>query len=76
MLQCLTCVCVWVREGVGVFARVCPYLSGMQRACAIFLSATPLDPPYFSTLSHKRHDFRKEVTDHKMCVLIFYTAFI
>jgi len=26
--------------------------------------------PYFSILSHKRHDFRKEVIEHKMCVLI------
>ena len=25
----------------------------------------------FPTLSHKRHDFRKQVTEHKMCVLIF-----
>ena len=24
----------------------------------------------FSTLSHKRHDFRKTVTEHKTCVLI------
>jgi hypothetical protein len=32
--------------------------------------------PYFST-SHKRHDFRKEnVIEHKMCVLIFSTAFL
>jgi hypothetical protein len=27
--------------------------------------------PYFSTLSRKRHDFRREVIGHKMCVLIF-----
>ena len=28
------------------------------------------------TLSHKRHDFRKKVTEHKMCVLMFSTTFI
>ena len=31
--------------------------------------------PYFSTLSHKRHDFSGKVTEHKMCVLIFCTTF-
>jgi hypothetical protein len=30
---------------------------------------------YFSTLSHKRGDFREKVTEHKMCVLIFSTTF-
>jgi len=28
---------------------------------------------YFFTLSHKRQDFRKKVTEHKMCVFIFST---
>jgi hypothetical protein len=32
--------------------------------------------PYFSTLSHKRHDFREKVIEHKMCVLIFSTSFV
>jgi len=32
--------------------------------------------PYSSTLSHKQHDFREKVTEHKMCVLIFSTTFV
>jgi len=32
--------------------------------------------PHFSTLSHERHAFRKEVTEHKMCVLIFSKTFV
>ena len=31
---------------------------------------------FFSTLSHKRYDFRKKVTEHKMCVLVFSTEFV
>jgi len=31
---------------------------------------------YFSTLSHKRHYFRKKVIEHKMCVSIFSTTFV
>ena len=30
---------------------------------------------FFSTLSHKRQDFREKVTEHKMGVLIFCTFF-
>ena len=30
----------------------------------------------FSTLSHKRHGFRKEVTEHKTCVSNFSTNFV
>jgi hypothetical protein len=29
-----------------------------------------MDVPYFSTLSHKRRDFRKQVIEHDICVLI------
>ena len=31
---------------------------------------------YSSTLSHKRHDFRKKIIEHKTCVLISFTTFI
>jgi hypothetical protein len=32
--------------------------------------------PYFSTLSHKRHDYRKTFMEYKIRVLIFSTTFV
>ena len=36
---------------------------------------TPQSPLYFSTLLHKRCDFRKKVIQHKTCVFIFSIIF-
>jgi len=48
----------------------------MQCICAMLSSFACLALQYFSTLSHKRYDFRKRVTKYKMCVLIFSTTFV
>ena len=51
----------------------------MQCACTVLqLSVACWGQQYFSALSHKRHDFRKKKnktknTEHRMCVLIFFT---
>jgi len=45
-------------------------------ACAILLFVVCLAKEYFSTLSHKRHDFRKTFIEHKMWVLFTSTAFV
>jgi len=39
----------------------------------IFIYGLP-GSTFLSTLSHKKHDFRKNVTERKMCVLIFSTS--
>ena len=47
-----------------------------KRMRRILLSSVAFpDLPYFSTLSHKRHDFLKKVTKYKTFILTFSTNF-
>jgi hypothetical protein len=55
-------------------ALVIQHATRMRR---IILSSVAFPAPsYFFTLSHKRHDFRKTIIEHKMCVLSFSTSFV
>jgi hypothetical protein len=65
------CVCVCVC-GCGCVALVVK--NAVRMRSIILPSVACLAPPYFSTLSHKRHDFRKNVTEHEMYALILCTT--
>ena len=69
--------CVYV--GTRALGRVHIALL-LQHATRMRHIVTPFIAPrsalYFSTLSHKRCDFRNQVVEHKMCVFIFSTTFV
>jgi hypothetical protein len=65
----------WEHGHWRILASACLALS-IRHATRLRIVVYSLSSPHFSTLSHKRQDFTKRVTDYKMCVLIFSTTFI
>jgi hypothetical protein len=62
---------------VGMCVRVALLIHHVTRMRHIVTSfVVPLSPQHFSTLSHKRNDFRKQVVEHKMCDSAFSTTFV
>ena len=47
----------------------------MRMRPTVLSSVACLILPYFVTSLHNRYGFRENVTEHKMCVLSFYTTF-
>ena len=71
---------VWVPGSAWACACMCVHIGLLiqhaKRMRHIVISVASLAPPHFSTLYHKKLDFRKNVTEHKMCILIFYITFV
>jgi hypothetical protein len=65
------CVCVRMCLHVALLVQHAMHLRHIETS-----SVAPQAQPHFSTLYHKRRDFRKQVMEHKMRVLIFYTTFV
>jgi hypothetical protein len=66
--------CCCHRKAISITYPECvPVALGTQRAMHMRISVACPAVQYFSTLSHKWHDFRKnEVTEHKMCFDFLY----
>ena len=71
------CAFTRARGRVHVRARVALLIQYATRVPHVVTSfVASLAPSHFSTLPHKRHDFRNKFVGHKMCVLIFSTTFV
>jgi L-asparagine transporter-like permease len=87
MSKCLrvcvcACVCVCINYRLFIGHANCKLTLSFVALYYVMLyyiilySLACLCPPYVSTLSHKRHDFRGKKLLNKKCVLIFSTSFV
>jgi len=67
---CVVCVCV-----CGVCVCVQTFTAYKRMCLVLFSFVACLALLYFSTLSHKRHEFQENITSQKMPVFIFSTIF-
>jgi hypothetical protein len=73
------CVCVCVRvwvQGVGVCFFACSLTYPACKTHAQYCLRPLWLHHIYLSLSHKRHDFREKVAEHKICGLIFSTTFV
>ena len=67
----------WISVAACARARIALLIQHATRLRnVLLLFVASLAPQRFSTVCHKRHDFGKEVIEHKMCVLNFCTTFM
>jgi 3-methyladenine DNA glycosylase Tag len=73
----LACTFVLVGARTSERARVALLTQHAKRMHHVMLSSVASQAAlYFSSLSHKRHNFRKTFTEYKTSILIFSTNFI